>query len=296
METVLGNIRAGVVAVDAEWHDHHVELGGGALARHSRGARARPSGSRKFSSAGARTGTRDAAGVVGDRRDPGRAPGRGRASGPSLHVARRGRAAARPGLTRRCAARRRAVLRGRHAHPQGPAHGGVARGRAPHRARDQESADADPALRAAPAASATPRSCATTALFDECTRTIVQQVEELKTLVNEFSTFARMPAGEHTPEDLNALVEEALVLFREGHREIDFDVRRRPEPAVARARPRGHQARGHQHARQRGRGLRRTAACAKARAHRGAHRATSPRPRHRARSRSRTTARHDARR
>ena len=59
-------------------------------------------------------------------------------------------------------------------------------------------------------------------VFDECTRTIIQQVEELKALVNEFSTFARMPAGQHTPQDLNALVEEALVLFREGHREIDF--------------------------------------------------------------------------
>jgi two-component system nitrogen regulation sensor histidine kinase NtrY len=31
-----------------------------------------------------------------------------------------------------------------------------------------------------------------------------------------------MPAGEHTAQPLNALVEEALVLFREGHREIDF--------------------------------------------------------------------------
>src|SRR5262249_11650031 len=59
-------------------------------------------------------------------------------------------------------------------------------------------------------------------LFEECTRTIVRQVEELKTLVNEFATFARLPAGEHTPEDLNALVEEAMVLFREGHREIAF--------------------------------------------------------------------------
>ena len=60
------------------------------------------------------------------------------------------------------------------------------------------------------------------ALFEECTRTIVRQVEELKTLVNEFATFARLPAGEHTPEDLNVLVEEAMLLFREGHREIEF--------------------------------------------------------------------------
>src|SRR5207247_1274620 len=59
-------------------------------------------------------------------------------------------------------------------------------------------------------------------VFDECTRTIIQQVEELKALVNEFSTFARMPAGQHTPQDLNAVVEQALVLFREGHREIHF--------------------------------------------------------------------------
>jgi two-component system nitrogen regulation sensor histidine kinase NtrY len=58
--------------------------------------------------------------------------------------------------------------------------------------------------------------------FDECTRTIIQQVEELKGLVNEFSTFARMPAGAHTSQDLNRLVEEALVLFREGHRDVDF--------------------------------------------------------------------------
>jgi two-component system nitrogen regulation sensor histidine kinase NtrY len=60
------------------------------------------------------------------------------------------------------------------------------------------------------------------AVFDECTRTIVQQVEELKALVNEFSIFARMPAGARAPQDLNRLVEEALVLFREGHREIEF--------------------------------------------------------------------------
>jgi two-component system nitrogen regulation sensor histidine kinase NtrY len=67
------------------------------------------------------------------------------------------------------------------------------------------------------------------AVFDECTRTIVQQVEDLKALVNEFSTFARMPAGPHTAQDLNHLVEEALVLFREGHRELTFVFEPEPE-------------------------------------------------------------------
>jgi len=66
-------------------------------------------------------------------------------------------------------------------------------------------------------------------VFDECTRTIIQQVDELKALVNEFSTFARMPASAHTPQDLNRLVEEALVLFREGHREISFTFDPGPE-------------------------------------------------------------------
>jgi len=59
-------------------------------------------------------------------------------------------------------------------------------------------------------------------LFEECTRTIVRQVEELKTLVNEFATFARLPSGEHTPENLNVVVDEAMLLFKEGHRDIRF--------------------------------------------------------------------------
>src|SRR4029079_9289298 len=59
-------------------------------------------------------------------------------------------------------------------------------------------------------------------VFDDCTRTIIQQVDDLKNLVNEFSTFARMPAAEHVPQDLNALLDEALVLFREAHREVAF--------------------------------------------------------------------------
>lgn len=59
-------------------------------------------------------------------------------------------------------------------------------------------------------------------VFDECTRMIIKQVEELKTLVNEFSNFARMPASKPTSNNLNEVVAEALVLFQEGHRDIDF--------------------------------------------------------------------------
>jgi len=60
-------------------------------------------------------------------------------------------------------------------------------------------------------------------LFEECTRTIIGQVEQLKRLVNEFSTFARLPTVEVAPHDLKVVVEEALVLYREGHRDIGFE-------------------------------------------------------------------------
>ncbi len=59
-------------------------------------------------------------------------------------------------------------------------------------------------------------------VFDECTRTIVKQVEELKGMVNEFSNFARMPTSNPTPNHLNEIVQEALVLFKEAHREVRF--------------------------------------------------------------------------
>ena len=69
-------------------------------------------------------------------------------------------------------------------------------------------------------------------VFDECTRMIVQQVEELKNLVNEFSSFARMPASNPTSNDLNEIIAEALVLYQEGHKGIDFSFH--PDPRIPR--------------------------------------------------------------
>jgi len=59
-------------------------------------------------------------------------------------------------------------------------------------------------------------------VLDECTRTIVKQVEELRDMVNEFSSFARMPAPNPTPNHLNEIVQEALILFKEAHKEVHF--------------------------------------------------------------------------
>jgi len=53
----------------------------------------------------------------------------------------------------------------------------------------------------------------TRALIDECTTTIVGEVESLKGLVDEFSQFARMPAPRAVPSDLHALIDEVLGLY-----------------------------------------------------------------------------------
>jgi two-component system nitrogen regulation sensor histidine kinase NtrY len=50
-------------------------------------------------------------------------------------------------------------------------------------------------------------------LVDECTTTIVGEVESLKGLVDEFSQFARMPAPRTVPTDLEQLITETLSLY-----------------------------------------------------------------------------------
>ena len=45
-------------------------------------------------------------------------------------------------------------------------------------------------------------------ILDKCTTTIIQQVEELKSLVNEFSQFARLPSAKLATQDLNEIVSE----------------------------------------------------------------------------------------
>ena len=68
-------------------------------------------------------------------------------------------------------------------------------------------------------------------VFKDCTSTIVQQVKELKRLVNEFSTFARMPAANPMPNDLNEIIEEVLPLYKESHKRIKFSYeKKKPVP------------------------------------------------------------------
>ena len=62
-------------------------------------------------------------------------------------------------------------------------------------------------------------------VFDLCTQTIINQVEELKRLVSEFSSFARMPVVQKSRNDLFKMVREILVFYEESHGYITFHYR-----------------------------------------------------------------------
>jgi two-component system nitrogen regulation sensor histidine kinase NtrY len=51
------------------------------------------------------------------------------------------------------------------------------------------------------------------ALVEECTTTIVGEVESLKGLVDEFSQFARMPAPRTVPTDMGHLITDTIALY-----------------------------------------------------------------------------------
>ena len=55
------------------------------------------------------------------------------------------------------------------------------------------------------------------ALLEECTGTIVGEVEGLRRLVEEFSRFARMPSPDPRPTDLARLVDGVVALYAETH-------------------------------------------------------------------------------
>jgi two-component system nitrogen regulation sensor histidine kinase NtrY len=62
-------------------------------------------------------------------------------------------------------------------------------------------------------------------LVDECTSTIVGEVDSLKAIVDEFSQFARMPAPRAVTTDLHALLNEALALYHGLLGEVQFERR-----------------------------------------------------------------------
>ena len=70
-------------------------------------------------------------------------------------------------------------------------------------------------------------------VFEQCTDTIVRQVDDIRRMVDEFSHFARMPKPVLSNENMADTVRQAVFLMRVGHSEIDInaDIAEDPMPA-----------------------------------------------------------------
>jgi two-component system, NtrC family, nitrogen regulation sensor histidine kinase NtrY len=71
------------------------------------------------------------------------------------------------------------------------------------------------------------------AVFEQCTDTIVRQVDDIRRMVDEFSRFARMPKPVIEGEDVADTVRQAVFLMRVGHPDVDIEAEIKEEPLRA---------------------------------------------------------------
>jgi len=71
-------------------------------------------------------------------------------------------------------------------------------------------------------------------VFEQCTDTIVRQVDDIRRMVDEFSRFARMPKPVIAADDVADTVRQSVFLLRVGNSEIDIDVEIAEDPMLAR--------------------------------------------------------------
>jgi two-component system, NtrC family, nitrogen regulation sensor histidine kinase NtrY len=70
-------------------------------------------------------------------------------------------------------------------------------------------------------------------IFEQCTDTIVRQVDDIRRMVDEFARFARMPKPVMEGEDVADVVRQAVFLMKVAHPELDIeaDIKQDPMPA-----------------------------------------------------------------
>ena len=61
-------------------------------------------------------------------------------------------------------------------------------------------------------------------IFEECTQMIIDHVDMIRNLVNEFSAFARFPTANPKRCELPPIIEESVALYKESHQNINFKV------------------------------------------------------------------------
>ncbi|WP_342729969.1 PAS domain-containing sensor histidine kinase [Bradyrhizobium sp. B117] len=70
-------------------------------------------------------------------------------------------------------------------------------------------------------------------IFDQCTDTIVRQVDDIRRMVDEFSRFARMPKPVMEGEDVADTVRQAVFLMKVAHPELDIEAEFKEDPLRA---------------------------------------------------------------
>ncbi|MGY4409186.1 PAS domain S-box-containing protein [Bradyrhizobium sp. LB7.1] len=70
-------------------------------------------------------------------------------------------------------------------------------------------------------------------IFEQCTDTIVRQVDDIRRMVDEFSRFARMPKPVMEGEDVVDTVRQAVFLMKVAHPEIDIEAEFKEDPLRA---------------------------------------------------------------
>ena len=71
-------------------------------------------------------------------------------------------------------------------------------------------------------------------IFDQCTDTIVRQVDDIRRMVDEFSSFARMPKPQPELDDLVDVLRQTLFMMRVAHGDITFKDNLPTEPLFMR--------------------------------------------------------------
>ncbi|MFN4355510.1 ATP-binding protein [Parvibaculum sp.] len=69
-------------------------------------------------------------------------------------------------------------------------------------------------------------------VFEQCTETIIRQVNDIGRMVDEFSSFARMPSATMKQLDINEIVRQSVFLQRVGHADIEYNLEMPEEPVI----------------------------------------------------------------
>lgn len=70
-------------------------------------------------------------------------------------------------------------------------------------------------------------------VFDQCTDTIIRQVDDIKRMVDEFSSFARMPKPTIAEENLAEIVKQGVFMMRVGYPDIRIEAHGVDQPVAA---------------------------------------------------------------